>query len=108
MLELLGSTPVVYYTEKRVHPQVGYDRPGWLRCEQFGAGMITGWGVGIEAFASPICDHAMKPPLITSSGFTPKNAGCQRTRSASFPTSTDPTSFAMPCVIAGLMVYFAT
>lgn len=40
----LASTPWVYYTEKRVHPQVGYDRPGWLRCEQFGAGMITGWG----------------------------------------------------------------
>ena len=40
----LGSTPEVYYTEKRVHPQAGYDRPGWLRCEQFGAGMITGWG----------------------------------------------------------------
>ena len=40
----LGSTPVVPYTEKRVHPQHGYDRPGWLRCEQFGAGMITGWG----------------------------------------------------------------
>jgi hypothetical protein len=28
----------------RVHPQKGFDRPGWLRCEQFGAGMITGWG----------------------------------------------------------------
>ena len=40
----LGSTPVVYYTEDRVHPQAGYGRPGWLRCEQFGAGMITGWG----------------------------------------------------------------
>jgi predicted dehydrogenase len=40
----LGSTPVVYYTEMRVHPQKGFDRPGWLRCEQFGAGMITGWG----------------------------------------------------------------
>ncbi|HKN44833.1 MAG TPA: Gfo/Idh/MocA family oxidoreductase, partial [Propionibacteriaceae bacterium] len=40
----LGSTPVVPYTEKRVHPQSGFDRPGWLRCEQFGAGMITGWG----------------------------------------------------------------
>jgi predicted dehydrogenase len=45
----LGSTPMAYYTEKRVHPQsadpkVRYDRPGWLRCEQFGAGMITGWG----------------------------------------------------------------
>jgi predicted dehydrogenase len=45
----LGSTPQVHYTEDRVHPQKGdlsarYDRPGWLRCEQFGAGMITGWG----------------------------------------------------------------
>src|SRR6187397_1068939 len=40
----LASTPEVYYTVDRVHPQVGYDRPGWLRCEQFGAGMITGWG----------------------------------------------------------------
>nr|WKN35746.1 Gfo/Idh/MocA family oxidoreductase [Tunicatimonas sp. TK19036] len=48
----LGSTPYVYYTEKRVHPQPpfgdeksAFSRPGWLRCEQFGAGMITGWGV---------------------------------------------------------------
>jgi predicted dehydrogenase len=40
----LGSTPLVPYTENRVHPQKGYGRPGWLRCEQFGAGMITGWG----------------------------------------------------------------
>jgi len=40
----LGSTPEVYYTEIRVHPQKDFDRPGWLRCEQFGAGMITGWG----------------------------------------------------------------
>ena len=40
----LGSTPNVYYTEKRVHPEKGYGRPGWLRCEQFGSGMITGWG----------------------------------------------------------------
>ncbi len=40
----LGSTPYKYYTEKRVHPQADFSRPGWLRCEQFGAGMITGWG----------------------------------------------------------------
>lgn len=40
----LGSTPEIPYTEIGVHPQVGYDRPGWLRMEQFGAGMITGWG----------------------------------------------------------------
>ena len=46
----LGSTPKVYYTEDRVHSQDAKitkainSRPGWLRCEQFGAGMITGWG----------------------------------------------------------------
>jgi myo-inositol 2-dehydrogenase / D-chiro-inositol 1-dehydrogenase len=45
----LGSTVTVPYTEDRVHPQTAdararYGRPGWLRCEQFGAGMITGWG----------------------------------------------------------------
>ncbi len=45
----LGETPEVYYTEDRVHPQSPdikkrYGRPGWLRCQQFGAGMITGWG----------------------------------------------------------------
>ncbi|THH41824.1 Gfo/Idh/MocA family protein [Neolewinella litorea] len=41
----LGSTPYVPYTVDRVHPQDDFSRPGWLRCEQFGAGMITGWGV---------------------------------------------------------------
>jgi predicted dehydrogenase len=40
----LGSTPNMPYTEIGVHPQVGYGRPGWLRLEQFGSGMITGWG----------------------------------------------------------------
>ena len=40
----LGSTPLVPYTVDRVMPQTGFDRPGWLRMEQFGAGMITGWG----------------------------------------------------------------
>lgn len=45
----LGATPEVYYTEDRVHShdasaQGILSRPGWLRCEQFGAGMITGWG----------------------------------------------------------------
>jgi predicted dehydrogenase len=40
----LGSTPEVPYTLDRVMPLKGFDRPGWLRMEQFGAGMITGWG----------------------------------------------------------------
>lgn len=42
----LGSTPYVYYTLDRVHSQTDPNsRGGWLRLEQFGAGMITGWGV---------------------------------------------------------------
>jgi len=40
----LGPTPLVYYTEQRVHPREGYDRPGWLRNESYCLGMITGWG----------------------------------------------------------------
>ena len=40
----LGSTPEVPYTEIGVHPRKGYSRPGWLRHENYGAGMITGWG----------------------------------------------------------------
>jgi predicted dehydrogenase len=42
----LGSTPYITYTRDRVHPLNDVNsRPGWLRLEQFGAGMITGWGV---------------------------------------------------------------
>ena len=40
----LGPAPWAEYTENRVHPQNGYDRPGWLRIQDYGAGMITGWG----------------------------------------------------------------
>jgi predicted dehydrogenase len=34
----------VPYNEIGVHSQEKFDRPGWMRREQFGAGMITGWG----------------------------------------------------------------
>lgn len=40
----LGSTPEIEYKEELVHPQNDYGRPGWLRHENYGAGMITGWG----------------------------------------------------------------
>jgi predicted dehydrogenase len=40
----LGPTPWADYTEKRVHPEAGYGRPGWLRISQYCCGMITGWG----------------------------------------------------------------
>ena len=40
----LGPTPQAPYTEQRVHPVDGYDRPGWLRNDAYCLGMITGWG----------------------------------------------------------------
>jgi predicted dehydrogenase len=40
----LGPTAKEPYTEQRVHPKTGYDRPGWLRNEAYCLGMITGWG----------------------------------------------------------------
>lgn len=40
----LGPAPEQPYMEGRVHPQNGYDRPGWITTEDFGLGMITNWG----------------------------------------------------------------
>jgi myo-inositol 2-dehydrogenase / D-chiro-inositol 1-dehydrogenase len=75
----LGSTPMVYYTEKRVHPQAStvrarYDRPGWLRCEQFGAGMITGWGAHHIDIAHWAMDTERSGPveIVASAGFPKK------------------------------------
>jgi myo-inositol 2-dehydrogenase/D-chiro-inositol 1-dehydrogenase len=40
----LGSTPLAPYTEKRVHPQADFGRPGWLRIDNYCLGMVTAWG----------------------------------------------------------------
>ncbi len=40
----LGPAPFKPYTEKRVHPQNDYSRPGWMRIQDYCHGMITGWG----------------------------------------------------------------
>ena len=69
--------------------------------------IITGCGVGIEAFASPILAAIIIPPLITTSGFTPKRAGFQITKSANFPTSKEPMTSEVPVAKAGLIVYLA-
>ena len=70
--------------------------------------MDTGCGVGMDALGSPIWAQAMNPPLSTSSGLAPNSPGRHRTRSASLPTSTEPTRWAMPCAMAGFTVYLAT
>jgi myo-inositol 2-dehydrogenase / D-chiro-inositol 1-dehydrogenase len=59
----LGSTPEVFYTEMRVHPQTDYSRPGWLRCEQFGSGMITGWGAHFFDYSSWGMDTESTGPI---------------------------------------------
>lgn len=43
----LGPAPDAPYTENRVHPQQGYDRPGWLQIEPYTRGMITNWGAHV-------------------------------------------------------------
>lgn len=58
--------------------------------------MMTGSGVGILAFGSPICAQAICPPLTTISGLAPKNAGFQMTTSANLPTSKLPTLCDIP------------
>ena len=39
--------------------------------------ICTGCGVGMDALGSPICAHAMAPPLRMISGLAPKKAGLQ-------------------------------
>lgn len=70
----LGSTPEVPYTEMGVHPQDGYGRPGWLRCEQYGAGMITGWGQHQFDLANWAMDTEYTGPLaVEAIGIFPKS-----------------------------------
>ncbi|MGB9906246.1 MAG: Gfo/Idh/MocA family oxidoreductase [Candidatus Saccharicenans sp.] len=40
----LGPAPEALYSEDRVHPQMSYDRPGWMQIEPYARGMITNWG----------------------------------------------------------------
>lgn len=40
----VGPAPMKAYTVDRVHPRHGYGRPGWMRCRDTCAGMITNWG----------------------------------------------------------------
>lgn len=70
----LGSTPYIYYTADRVHSQKDYNsRGGWLRLEQFGAGMITGWGVHHIDIAHWGMDTELTGPVeVTATADFPK------------------------------------
>jgi predicted dehydrogenase len=47
----LGPAPLAPYTEKRVHPRHGYERPGWMRIQDYCHGMITNWGTHLNDVA---------------------------------------------------------
>ncbi len=47
----LGPAPVAPYTEHRVHPRHSYDRPGWMRVQDYCEGMITNWGAHLNDIA---------------------------------------------------------
>lgn len=70
----LGSTPLVPYTEQRVHPQQDYSRPGWLRNEAYCLGMITGWGSHhFDSLHWALdCEHG-GPSHVEGHGDFPKN-----------------------------------
>ncbi|MHC4603863.1 MAG: Gfo/Idh/MocA family protein [Planctomycetota bacterium] len=47
----LGPAALTPYTEKRVHPQHSYDRPGWMRVLDYCEGMVTNWGAHLNDIA---------------------------------------------------------
>jgi predicted dehydrogenase len=47
----LGPAPAAPYTENRVHPRRGYERPGWMRVRDYCEGMVTNWGAHLNDIA---------------------------------------------------------
>jgi predicted dehydrogenase len=47
----LGPAPAAPYTEQRVHPRQSYERPGWMRVQDYCEGMITNWGAHLNDIA---------------------------------------------------------
>jgi predicted dehydrogenase len=47
----LGPAPQAPFAEDRVHPQMSYERPGWMQIEHYDRGMITNWGAHMNDIA---------------------------------------------------------
>lgn len=67
----LGPCPEVPYIEKRVHPEKGFGRPGWLQVEQYCLGMITGWGSHMYDIAQWAVGDEQVPVEISATGEFP-------------------------------------
>ena len=47
----LGPTPPALFSQDRVHPQMSYERPGWMQIRLYSHGMITNWGCHMNDIA---------------------------------------------------------
>jgi predicted dehydrogenase len=47
----LGPAPQAPFCEDRVHPQMSYERPGWMQVGQYTHGMISNWGAHMNDIA---------------------------------------------------------
>jgi predicted dehydrogenase len=47
----LGPAPQAPFSQDRVHPQMSYERPGWMQIGQYTHGMITNWGAHMNDIA---------------------------------------------------------
>lgn len=47
----LGPAPRAPFSQDRVHPQMSYERPGWMQIRQYTHGMITNWGAHMADIA---------------------------------------------------------
>ncbi len=46
-----GPAPLKPYTEQRVHPIKGYERPGWMNIRDYGHGIILNWTTHLNDIA---------------------------------------------------------
>lgn len=60
----LGPAWEVPYTEKRVHDQKSYGRPGWMRVDSYCNGMISNWGAHLMGIAQWGNDSEYTGPVL--------------------------------------------
>lgn len=73
----IGPAPMVDYTERGIHPQKGFSRPGWLQRERYCRGMITGWGAHMYDIAQWGIgnDTELGPIAVSCKGEFPDRGG---------------------------------
>lgn len=71
----LGHAPFKPYHEKRVHPQEGFSRPGWMQVADYSHGMITNWGAHMMDIAQWANGSDLSAPVEVEAAATFENRG---------------------------------